>query len=62
QHITEELQSAGFFNPLEKSPNVMRGVETMFARAEMTEQEVRTLRGIVATLVRAKGRARKSST
>ncbi len=61
-HLTDELQNAGFFNPLEKGPMVMRGVETMIARAEMTEQEVRTFRGIVATLVKGKGRARKSST
>lgn len=62
QHLADELQNAGFFNPREKSPLVMRGVETMFARAEMTEQEVRTFRGIVATLVKGKGAARKSST
>ena len=61
-HLTQELEKTGFFNPLEKSPLVMRNVETMLARAELTDQEVRTFRGIVATLVKGKGRARKSST
>jgi tRNA/rRNA methyltransferase len=34
-------------------------VRTMFSRMGATEQEVRTLRGIVATLAKGKGRARK---
>lgn len=62
QHMAQELEKLGFFNPDEKAPNVMRTVETMIARAEPTEQEVRTFRGIVATLSRGKGTARKSST
>lgn len=61
-HLTQELEKAGFFNPLEKAPLVMRNVETVFARAELTEQEVRTFRGIVATLAKGKRVARKSST
>ena len=61
-HMAQELERLGFFNPDEKSPGVMRTVETMIARAEPTEQEVRTFRGIVATLAKGKGVARKSST
>ena len=61
-HMAQELERLGFFNPHEKSPGVMRTVETMIARAEPTEQEVRTFRGIVATLAKGKGVARKSST
>jgi len=34
----------------------------MFLRAELTGQEVKTLRGIVATLARGKGLVRKWST
>jgi tRNA/rRNA methyltransferase len=34
-------------------------VRTMFSRMGATEQEVRTLRGIVATLAKGKGRGRK---
>ena len=61
-HLAQELDKLGFFNPDEKSPGVMRTVETMITRAEPTEQEVRTFRGIVATLARGKGQGRKSPT
>ena len=61
-HMAQELERLGFFNPAEKTPGVMLTVETMIARAEPTEQEVRTFRGIVATLAKGKGRARKPST
>ena len=61
-HMAQELEKLGFFNPNEKVPKVMAAVETMIARAEPTELEVRTFRGIVATLARGKGVARKSST
>ena len=62
RHMAQELERLGFFNPDEKNPSVMRTVETLFARAEPTEAEVRTFRGIVATLAKGKGVARKSST
>jgi tRNA/rRNA methyltransferase len=62
QHLAQELERAGFFNPDQKSPIVMLNVETLLARAEPTEQEVRTFRGIVATLVKGKGPGRKPST
>ena len=58
-HLTQELEKLGFFNPDEKSPTVMRAVETMITRAQPTEQEVRTFRGIVATLAKGKGKQRK---
>ena len=56
-----ELDRLGFFNPGHKRKGVMQNVHTMFARMEATEQEVRTLRGIVATLANGKGHGRKSS-
>ena len=56
-----ELERLGFFNPGHKRKGVMQNVHTMFARMEATEQEVRTLRGIVATLANGKGHGRKSS-
>jgi tRNA/rRNA methyltransferase len=39
---------------------MVRNLRAMFARMEATEQEVRTLRGIVAALAKGKGRARKA--
>lgn len=57
-----ELDRLGFFNPGHKRQMVMRNVHTMFARMQASEQEVRTLRGIVATLAKGKGHGRKPST
>ena len=59
--LETELERFGFFNPGHKRKGVMQNVHTMFARMEATEQEVRTLRGIVATLANGKGHGRKSS-
>ncbi len=61
-HLESELARLGFFNPPHKRQTVMRNVRTMFARMSASEQEVRTLRGIVATLSRGKGTGRKPPT
>jgi len=58
-HLEDELERLGFFNPPHKRNTVVQNVRTMFSRMDATEQEVRTLRGIVATLARGKGRGRK---
>jgi tRNA/rRNA methyltransferase len=62
EHLEAELDRLGFFNPVEKRPAVVRNLRTMLLRMGATEQEVRTLRGIVATLASGKGRGRKPST
>jgi tRNA/rRNA methyltransferase len=59
QHIEGDLERLGFFNPPHKRQTVVRNLRTMFSRMGATSQEVRTLRGIVATLVRGKGIGRK---
>ena len=60
-HIEGELERSGFFNPSHKRATVVRNLRTMFSRMGATEQEVRTLRGIVATLAKGKGNARNPS-
>ena len=60
EHIEAELDRLGFFNPPQKRQGVVRNVRTMFTRMGATEQEVRTLRGIVATLSKGKGHGRKA--
>ena len=52
EHIEAELDRSGFFNPPEKRPSMVQNLRTMFSRMGATEQEVRTLRGIV----KARGR------
>jgi tRNA/rRNA methyltransferase len=61
EHLEAELQRLGFFNPSTRRHVVVRNVRNMFGRMSPTGQEVRTLRGIVATLANGKGRARKAT-
>ncbi len=58
-HLEDELERLGFFNPPHKRNTLVHNVRTMFSRMGATEQEVRTLRGIVATLANGKGQGRK---
>ncbi|MGQ0674049.1 MAG: RNA methyltransferase [Hyphomicrobium sp.] len=62
EHLEGELDRLGFFNPSHKRPSVVQNLRSLFLRMGATEQEVRTLRGIVATLAHGKGRGRKPST
>jgi tRNA/rRNA methyltransferase len=54
--LETELEEAGFFPP-EKKPIMMRNLRDVFLRREMTEQDVRTLRGAFTSLL-ARRRAR----
>jgi tRNA/rRNA methyltransferase len=51
-HLERELDECGFLFPPEKRQTMVNNIRTMFIRMTPTEQEVRTLRGIVATLRR----------
>lgn len=53
EHLETELDNSGFLKPKEKRTAMIRNIRNMFQRMEITEQEVRTLRGIVASLTRA---------
>lgn len=52
EHLESELDGAGFLYPPEKRPKMVLNIRNIFARAGLTGQEVRTLRGIVAALAR----------
>jgi len=54
EHLENELEHRGFFNPSHRRHVVVRDVRTMLTRINPTDQEVRTMRGIVATLTRRK--------
>ncbi|HVR28878.1 MAG TPA: RNA methyltransferase [Thermoanaerobaculia bacterium] len=47
-----ELERKGFFEVPEKRPSMERNIRNVFTRAELTQQEVRTLHGIVTALLR----------
>jgi len=52
-HLERELDEAGFFKTGDKKPGMMRNIRNLYARAQLTEQEVRSLRGMIASLTRA---------
>jgi tRNA/rRNA methyltransferase len=52
-HLERELDDAGFFKTPEKKPVTLRNMRNLFARAQLMEQEVRALRGMVSALTRA---------
>jgi tRNA/rRNA methyltransferase len=49
-HLEGELDRTGFLYPPEKRPSMVRAIRNMFHRMTATEQDVRTWRGIVASL------------
>ncbi len=60
-HLEQALDEAGFFHPPERRHVTTRNLRSMFLRLGPTNQEVRTLRGIVATLTRRRNRGGDSS-
>jgi tRNA/rRNA methyltransferase len=53
-HIERELDACGFLRNTEKRPSMVRNLRNLFGRAGLTQQEVRTLRGIITCLVEAR--------
>lgn len=50
EHLERELDLSGFLSLKEKRPIMARNLRNLLGRAELTEQEVRTLRGVIASL------------
>lgn len=50
EHMERELVNCGFLRNEEKIPSMMVNIRNMLQRADLTEQEVRTLRGMVTEL------------
>jgi tRNA/rRNA methyltransferase len=51
QHLEKELEAGSFFKTDDKRSSMIRNIRNMFERAALTEQEVRTLRGMIVALV-----------
>ncbi len=49
-HLVRELDACGFLRNLPKRPGMVRNLWHLFERGEVTEQELRTLHGVVAEL------------
>jgi tRNA/rRNA methyltransferase len=56
EHLERELQTSGFFHPPEKTPSMVQNLRAALGRANFTDQEVRTLRGVVTALSRGRGK------
>ncbi|HSE78272.1 MAG TPA: RNA methyltransferase [Alphaproteobacteria bacterium] len=52
ERLEDELGRCGFLRNSAMRPTMVRNIRNMFLRAELTEQEVRTLHGIVTGLTR----------
>jgi tRNA/rRNA methyltransferase len=50
EHLEAELDSHGFLRVKEKRPVMVQNIRNVFQRANMTEQEVRTFRGVIKSL------------
>jgi len=59
EHLESALDAVKFFRPPEKRPHMVRALRTMLQRARLSEQEVRTLRGVIAALEERPTRPRR---
>ena len=47
EHLEEALEESGFLRTADKRPSMLRNLRNLFQRAGCTEQELRTLHGVV---------------
>ena len=61
-HLEAELDTSGFFKTDKLKPAMLRNLRNLFARANPSEQEIRSLRGVISSLTRKhlRGRGEKS--
>ncbi len=52
EHLTDRLDTAGFFFPEHKRPSMISHLENLFRRAPLTDADIRTLHGIIRALTR----------
>lgn len=50
RHLVAELDESGFLRNAQKRPGMVRNIRHLFQRGEVTEQELRTLHGVVTEL------------
>ena len=51
-HLERALDEAGFLKPIEKRPTMIMNLRNIFNRTNLTDQEVKTLRGVITALLR----------
>lgn len=55
--LEKELYDGGFLFPETLAPTIRRNLRNLFNRARLTDQDVRTLHGVVSTLLKKDGRS-----
>ena len=60
EHLEEELDRNGFMRDPEKRPSMVRNLRNLFQRAHCTEQELRTLHGVVTSFAGPRRRAKRA--
>jgi tRNA/rRNA methyltransferase len=58
EYLEKELDACGYFLPDERKDTMARNLRNVFHRLQLTEQDIRTLRGAITTLVQGR-RARR---
>jgi len=56
EHLEDELEKGGFLFPPGNRPGMIRNLRSILHRAQLTDQEVRTLRGVIVSLTKGKKR------
>ncbi|HCM84033.1 MAG TPA: RNA methyltransferase [Alphaproteobacteria bacterium] len=51
QRLVGELEPTGFFTSQDQKPNMLQNLAALFKRANLTDQELRTLHGIITALI-----------
>ena len=59
-HLEEELEESGFLRNRESRGHMVRNLRSLFQRAQCTEQELRTLHGVVTAFAGPRERAMKN--
>ncbi|MCX5497026.1 RNA methyltransferase [Kaistia dalseonensis] len=59
EHLEGALDAVTFFRPVEKRPVVVHTLRAMLQKAQFTEKDIRTLRGVIAALENRPTRPRR---
>ncbi len=59
EHLEGALEAVTFFRPPEKKPVVVQTLRAILSKASFTEQDIRTLRGVIAALENRPTRPRR---
>src|SRR5204863_8304156 len=61
EHFEEALYQSGFLRHPDKRPSMTRNLRNLFQRAGCTEQELRTLHGVITAFIGPRKRGENSS-